>query len=178
LTWGDAHGGLGRREGMSRNMAMAPKLLGFLDREAIVTGLSATTKEEAIRELVSVAVSRGLVDAKHEAEVAQAVMDREKKGTTGLGDGIAVPHVKEHPHVKALCGAFGRSTTGIPFDAIDGKRVTLVFLILGAKGTSADHIVVLKKLAGLRQNEHFLRFLREAKDRDTIAEIIEEMAVA
>ena len=157
---------------------MTPKLLGFLDREAIVTELQAATKEEAIRELVTVAVTRGLVDAKYEDDVARAVLEREKKGTTGLGDGIAVPHVKEHPNVASLCGAFGRSTTGVRFDAIDGKPVHLVFLILGAKGTAAAHIAILKKLAGLRQNEHFLRFLRHAKGKEGIAEVIEEMAVA
>ncbi|HZV02899.1 MAG TPA: PTS sugar transporter subunit IIA [Planctomycetota bacterium] len=157
---------------------MASKLLGFLDRDAIVTELQASTKEEAIKELLAVAVAHGLVEAKHEAELARGIMEREKKGTTGLGDGIAVPHVKESPVVKSLCGAFGRSKTGVPFDAVDGKKVHLVFLILGAKGTAADHIAILKKLAGLRQNEHFLRFLREAKDKDAIAEVIEEMAVA
>ncbi|MBI3723702.1 PTS sugar transporter subunit IIA [bacterium] len=148
---------------------MAAKLLGFLDRDAIVTELNASTKEEAIRELVKVTVARGFVDAKHEDDLARGCLEREKKGTTGLGDGIAVPHVKESPHVKALCGAFGRSKQGVPFDAIDGKKVHLVFLILGAKGTAADHIAILKKLAGLRQNEHFLRFLKEAKDKDAIA---------
>jgi mannitol/fructose-specific phosphotransferase system IIA component (Ntr-type) len=61
---------------------------------------------------------------------------------------------------------------------VDGKKVHLVFLILGAKGTNAEHIGILKKLAGLRQNEHFLRFLREAKDKEAIADVIEEMAVA
>jgi len=57
----------------------------------------------------------------------------------------------------------------VPFDAVDGKKVHLVFLILGARGTSSEHITILKKLAGLRQNEHFLRFLREAKDKEAHA---------
>jgi mannitol/fructose-specific phosphotransferase system IIA component (Ntr-type) len=157
---------------------MASKLLGFLDREAIKTELQASTKEEAIRELIDLAVARGLVEQKHQEEIARGVLEREKRGSTGLGDGIAVPHVKESPHVKSLCGAFGRSKSGVNFDAVDGKKVHLVFLILGAKGTSNDHIAILKKLAGLRQNEHFLRFLREAKDRETIADVIEEMSVA
>jgi len=157
---------------------MASKLLGFLDRDAIVTELQASTKEEAIRELLKLTVSRGLIETKNEEEIARGIFEREKKGTTGLGDGIAVPHVKESALVKQLCGAFGRSKGGVPFDAVDGKKVHLVFLILGAKGTNQEHIAILKKLAGLRQNEHFLRFLREAKDKDEIAEVIEEMAVA
>jgi mannitol/fructose-specific phosphotransferase system IIA component (Ntr-type) len=154
------------------------KLLGFLERDAIKTELEATTKDEAIRELVAVLVKSGLCDPKHQDDLVRAVFEREKKGTTGLGDGIAVPHVKESPFVKQLCGAFGRSKAGIGFDAVDGKKVHLVFLIAGAKGTASEHVTILKKLAGLRQNEHFLRFLREAKDAGAIADVIEEMAVA
>jgi mannitol/fructose-specific phosphotransferase system IIA component (Ntr-type) len=157
---------------------MASKLLGFLDRDAIVTELKASTKEEAIRELLAVAVARGFVETKNEDEIARGILERERKGSTGLGDGIAMPHIKESALVKQLCGAFGRSKTGVPFDAVDGKKVHLVFLIQGAKGTNAEHIAILKKLGGLRQNEHFLRFLREAKDKEAIAEVIEEMAVA
>lgn len=158
---------------------MTAKLLGFLDREAIVTELEASDRDGAIRELVHLAVARGLVDAKSEKAVCDAVLERESRGTTGLGDGIAVPHVKESPHVKQLCGAFGRSKHGVDFHAVDGKKVTLVFLILGAKGTNNEHIAILRKLASLRQNEvHFFRFLREAKDRDAIAGVLEEMAVA
>ena len=154
------------------------KLLGFLERDAIKTELEATTKDEAIRELVKVVVARGLCDPKHHEELTRSVLEREKKGSTGLGDGIAVPHVKESAFVKQLCGAFGRSKQGIAFDAVDGKRVHLLFLICGARGTASEHITVLKKLSGLRQNEHFIRFLNDAKDAAGIAEVIEEMALA
>lgn len=154
------------------------KLLGFLERDAIKVELEASTKDEAIRELVKVLAARGSVDPKSVDELYKSVLEREKKGSTGLGDGIAVPHVKESALVKTLCGAFGRSMKGIPFDAVDGKKVHLIFLICGAKGTSTEHIGILKKLAGLRQNEHFLRFLREAKDAEAIGDVIQEMAVA
>jgi PTS system fructose-specific IIA component/PTS system nitrogen regulatory IIA component len=164
--------------GVGKERTVVSKLLGFLDREAIKTELEAATKTEAIRELVDIIVARGLCDPKHRDDLMRAVLEREKKGTTGLGDGIAVPHVKEFPHVKQLCGAFGRSTPGIPFDAVDGKRVHLVFLICGAKGTAGEHVVTLKKLSGLRQNEHFLRFLKQAKSAEEIADVIEEMALA
>jgi mannitol/fructose-specific phosphotransferase system IIA component (Ntr-type) len=154
------------------------KLLGFLERDAIKIELESSTKEDAIRELAKVVVARGLCDPKHQEELVRSILEREKKGTTGLGDGFAVPHVKESPHVKQLCGAFGRSRQGIPFDAIDGKKVHLIFLICGAKGTASEHVQILKKLAGVKQNEHFLRFLREAKDAEALGDVIEEMAIA
>lgn len=99
--------------------------------------------------------------------------------STGLGEGIAVPHVKDCPQVQGLTGAFGRWKKGIKFDAVDGNPVTLAFLILGGPGTAAEHMKVLKKLlASLRQNEHFLRFLRDAKDKAAVADIVKEMSGA
>ncbi len=152
------------------------KLLGFLDEAAIALNMVATTKDDAIRELIQLAVDKGGVAAKDQDKIFELVMEREARGSTGLGEGIAIPHVKDCPHVSGLTGAFARSETGVAFDAVDGNPVHLVFLILGGDGTAGDHIEILKKLAALRMNEHFLRFLRDAKDVPAAADIIKEMA--
>jgi mannitol/fructose-specific phosphotransferase system IIA component (Ntr-type) len=152
------------------------KMLGFLDEKAIMLDMKATSKDEAIRELIQLAVDKGGLNAKDQDKIVQRVMERETRGSTGLGDGIAIPHVKDCPSVSGLTGAFGRSEAGVPFDAVDGNPVHLVFLILGGEGTAGEHIEILKKLAALRMNEHFLRFLRDAKDEDAAVDIIKEMA--
>lgn len=151
------------------------RLLNFLTEDSIVLEMKSTTKEEAIEELIDVVVARGELAARDKPAVLKAVMEREKRGSTGLGYGIAVPHVRESPHVKGLTGAFGRSGDGIPFNAVDGNRVDLVFLILGGEGTGDDHALLLRKLAKLRENEHFLRFLRDARDVPSAADVIREM---
>jgi mannitol/fructose-specific phosphotransferase system IIA component (Ntr-type) len=152
------------------------KLLGFLNENAIELNLAATSKEEAIKELIQLAVDKGGMSSKNQDAVFKAVMEREARGSTGLGEGIAIPHVKDCSHLEGLTGAFGRSEEGIPFDAIDGNPVHLVFLILGGEGTATDHIEILKKLAAARMNEHFPRFLRDAEDVKAAADIIREMA--
>lgn len=152
------------------------KLLGFLSEDAIILDMDASDKEAAIRELVQKVIANGDANKKDEEKIVQAVLDREARGSTGLGDGIAIPHVKDCSLVKGLTGAFGRSSTGIPFDAVDGHPVHLVFLILGGSGTADEHIGVLRKLAALRMNEHFLRFLRDEKDENGVVETIKEMA--
>lgn len=152
------------------------KMLGFLDEDAIMLDMKATSKDEAIRELIQLAVDKGGLSAKDQDKIVQRVMERETRGSTGLGDGIAIPHVKDCPNVTGLTGAFGRSEAGVPFDAVDGNPVHLVFLILGGEGTASEHIEILKKLAALRMNEHFLSFLRDAKDVDAAVDIIKEMA--
>ncbi len=152
------------------------KLLGFLDEAAIDLNLTATSKEEAIKQLIQLAIDKGGMSDKEQDAVFKAVMEREARGSTGLGEGIAIPHVKDCASFEGLTGAFGRSEAGIPFDAIDGNPVHLVFLILGGEGTAGEHIEILKKLAALRMNEHFLRFLKDAEDDAAAADIIREMA--
>src|SRR5690606_14450395 len=107
------------------------KLLGFLEEEAVVLEMQARTKEDAIRELLQVTVKHGGLDEGQLESVYKQVMEREKRGTTGLGDGIAIPHVKDCKEIQGLTGAFGRSKKGVKFDAVDGNPVNLVFLILG-----------------------------------------------
>lgn len=157
---------------------MSEKLIGYLRTDALVLDMQAGTKEEAIRELVQVVVDHGEISADDQEAVVQAVLAREERGSTGLGDGIAIPHVRDCEHVNGLTGAFGRSTGGIPFDAIDGNPVDLVFLILGGPDTNDEHIKILQGLASLRQNQHFLRFLRDAADEEAVVDVIKEMSGA
>lgn len=154
------------------------KLLGFLSEDAMILDMQARTKDEAIRELLQATVATGGFAAKDLEAVYKQCLEREKRGSTGLGEGIAVPHVKDCPQVQGLTGAFGRWKKGIKFDAVDGNPVTLAFLILGGPGTAGEHMKVLRSLASLRQNEHFLRFLRDAKDKAGVADVVKEMAGA
>lgn len=152
------------------------RLFNFLAEDAIVLNMKSSSKEEAIEELIDVVVARGELAAKDKPAVLKAVMEREKRGSTGLGYGIAVPHVRESPHVSGMTGAFGRSEEGIPFNAVDGSSVHLIFMILGGQGTGDEHAQLLRKLAKLRENEHFLRFLRDAPDVTGAVEVIREMS--
>lgn len=152
------------------------KLLGFLSPDAVALGMQAAAKEDAIRELIQVLVDQGQLPPEKLEPVLASVLEREAIGSTGLGDGIAIPHVKDCEHITGLTGVFGRSEKGIAFEAIDGKPVHLMFLILGGPETSDEHIQVLRKLAALRMNEHFLRFLKGAEGKDQVIETIQEMA--
>ncbi len=151
------------------------KLLGFLTRETILADTTATTRDDIVRELVETVVEAGGVTEKNKGQVIEAVLDRERQGSTGIGGGIALPHVKETDLVKETCGAFGRSDAGVPYSAIDGAPVHLFFLIIAPKGTD-DYKGILTRLAKLSRDDHFIRFLRDAKDTEDIVGVIEEMA--
>lgn len=156
------------------------KLLGFLEEDSILLDVQAVTKEQVIRELVAVLEKNGRLIKKGKVveDVTKSVLEREKIGSTGFGGGIAIPHVKASPHVKELTGAFGRSSTGVDFGAVDGQPVKLFFLVVSPIDGTAEHLAVLRKLAQLGRNDHFLRFLRNARDEKDVASIIEEMAEA
>lgn len=151
------------------------KLLGFLDSENIIPELAAASREEALQEMVGALVSSGAMSEGDSKQAVEAILEREHRGSTGIGGGIALPHLRETSLVKAVHGVFGRSSSGIAFGAVDGQPVHLLFLLVAPAG-SEDYKPVLTHLARVGRNNHFLRFLKEAEDREEIVGVLEEMA--
>ena len=138
-----------------------------------VPRLEATTKSEAMAELVEVLrrtrrLSRPVAD-----EVLTALERREEMGSTGIGRGIGIPHVK-HASVKRIVGAFGRSVQGVEFQALDAAPVYLVFLLVSPQDDVTDHLHLLRKISALAQDADLRRFLRNAQSAAEIAEIMQE----
>ena len=105
------------------------KLSEFIVTEAIVPNVQATDRDGVVRELVASLADAGALPAAAVDEVTAAVLEREKKGSTGFGKGVAVPHVK-HPQVKKMAGTIGRSEAGVDFAALDHQPVYSVVLLL------------------------------------------------
>ena len=126
-------------------------------------------------ELVDVLVESKELPAANRDEVIRGVMKRERLGSTGIGAGLAMPHVKQSPDVPRMMGVFGRSEEGIEFDAVDGERVHLFFLLLSPPGDPGQHLEALKLLASLTRDENFRKFLRSAVGVDGIVETLAEV---
>lgn len=154
------------------------KLLGFLDPEAIVTDLSSTNKEEVIGQLVEETVKVGGIAKADQEAVIEQVLARESKGSTGLGGGIALPHVKGSQYARGLCGAFGRSEAGVDFKAIDGRPVHALFLILSSVDDLDEHTSILRRISKVRENEHYLSSFQKATDQEALAKLIEGLGGA
>jgi mannitol/fructose-specific phosphotransferase system IIA component (Ntr-type) len=108
--------------------------------------------------------------------VLRQLHEREALGSTGLGNGVAVPHVKQ-TRVAEIRLAVAISAAGIPFDAIDGRPVHIMFLVLGTKGAAPEeHLQVLRWVSGLARNADFRRFARSAGSRDALRELLTEMS--
>lgn len=151
------------------------KLLEIIPRDAILASLKAKTKEEAIEELVDALIQAKKLPTSSRDEVVRAVLKRERLGSTGIGSGLAVPHVKQSPHVPKIMGAFGRVIDGIEFGAIDGEPVHLLFLLLSPQGDPSVHLEVLKTLSSLTRDENFCKFLMAAEGLEEIVVTLAEI---
>jgi PTS system nitrogen regulatory IIA component len=147
------------------------KILDFLSPDAIKINLEASGKRQALEELVGPLNRIGKVsDGK---KVLEVLLEREELGSTGIGQGIAIPHGKSDA-VKELAASFGISRQGIPFDALDGEPVHILFLLVAPEGSAGIHLKALARISGLLKDKYFLKSLRSAQSKDEVIRIIQE----
>jgi PTS system fructose-specific IIA component/PTS system nitrogen regulatory IIA component len=149
------------------------KLSEFIVVDAIVPQLRATTRDEAIRELVQSLSDAGALDAEIVPEVVAALVKREQNGSTGFGKGVAVPHVK-HPKIPKMVGTVGRSGVGIDFAALDHQPVYSIFLLLSPENQPQQHLQAMNIVFQNLQKDMFRRFLRQSDSREKIRELLDE----
>ena len=146
-------------------------LIDLMSEETVELNLAATTKDEAIAELVHVMVKAGKILPQDRDSVVKAVRQREEVMTTGIGSGIALPHAKSEL-VPELMLAMARSGQGVDFNSIDGRPANLFFLLLSREDTTGPHIQALARLARLLRDEEFCQALRQTKDPGEVLQII------
>ena len=142
-------------------------LIDLVNENVIKTPMTAGDKPEVLRELVQVLKDAGQIDD-YDA-VLQAVQEREDKMSTGLQDGIAVPHGKSDA-VDNLKLAIGIAPEGIDFDALDGEPSNLFFLLVAPPDQAGPHVQALAEIAKLAQSKAFCKALASA---DSAAEVVE-----
>jgi len=145
----------------------------FLVREAILGDIVSSTKNEAIAEMTDALIKARVISQDLRQGVLTALLDREKLGSTGIGQGIAIPHAK-HPGIKKLVGLFARSREGVRFDALDGEPVHLFFLLLSNQECAAQHLEALAYVSKNLRQDIFRRFLLTARDEKEILELLDE----
>ena len=146
-------------------------LLDILSPESTIVDLKGETKEEIIAELVN---SLHLGDAINDKDkVLQAVLEREKIMSTGIGDGIAIPHGKSHAVVK-LVAALGTQKRGVDFEALDGEPAYVFFLLVSPANVSGPHIKALARISRLLKNDDFKKRLIAASSSEEIISVIQK----
>ncbi len=147
------------------------KVLDFLDTAAVVVDLAATHKRAALEELTTLLEKSGKVkDAKATVDI---LMEREKLGSTGIGQGIAIPHAKTDQTAQ-VTAAFGLSRRGVQFDALDGEPVYIFFLLLAPPDAAGVHLKALARISRLLKDKFFRQSLRDVKDSNEVIKIIKD----
>lgn len=139
--------------------------------EVVKVPLAGKTKNEVIRELVQVLLDAGRITELE--SVYDALLTREALGSTGLEQGVAVPHAKTRA-VRQLTAAIGIAPQGVDFQSADGEPSRLFFLLLAPPDQSGPHIQALAEIARLAQSPTFLRLLAGASSAREVAELIRE----
>ncbi len=147
------------------------KIQDIVSPEAIVDDLRADSKEGVLRELSEVIAT--IVPKLSADSLAAILMERESLGSTGIGDGVAIPHGKVGG-IEHLVAAFGRSRNGVQFHSLDGKPAHLFFLIVAPEYSAGMHLKALARISRLLKDERFRRSLLEAKDVGELRRILHE----
>jgi PTS system nitrogen regulatory IIA component len=143
-------------------------LTDLIAPNAVIPVLKVTSKKQAIQEL---AAQAGQLTGHSERTIAEILLQREKLGSTGVGNGIAIPHGKL-PKLGKLFGMFARLERPVDFEALDGQPVDLIFLLLAPETAGADHLKALARIARLLRDPDIGQKLRASQDADALYAVL------
>ena len=140
-------------------------VLEFLDPDSVIPSLRARTKKQVLQELAAHASRR--LHGLDEREVFETLLQRERLGSTGIGDGVAIPHGKL-PGLERLFGLVARLERPVDFEALDGLPVDVAFLLLAPESAGADHLKALAQVARVLREPGLLDRIRHARDGNAL----------
>lgn len=146
------------------------KILDIMTEKSIIQDLKGKTKKEVLEELIA-----ALLECKPQLDrerLLSVLLERERLGSTGIGDGIAIPHGKLKD-LDRLVLSFGRSRQGVDFESMDGKPVHLFFLLVAPESCAGIHLRALAKIARLLKNSSVRKRLATVAGKDEIYAVIQ-----
>ncbi|HWP26260.1 MAG TPA: PTS IIA-like nitrogen regulatory protein PtsN [Xanthobacteraceae bacterium] len=135
---------------------------------AVIPALKVNSKKQAIQEIAARAAA---LTGQNEREILEILLQREKLGSTGVGNGVAIPHGKL-PKLNRLFGLFARLDRPVDFEALDNQPVDLIFLLLAPEGAGADHLKALARVARLLRDPEIVQKLRESRDAEALYAVL------
>lgn len=145
-----------------------------LCKETVCMGLEANERDEALRELLDTLVERGQLEAQQVEPSLEALLAREKLGSTALGKGLAVPHARVDGLGRIIV-AFGYSRAGISFNSLDGQPVKYLFLVVAPEEEHQEYVALMGSISQLVRDGDFRRFLVATREREDIVDLVREM---
>lgn len=147
-------------------------LADIIDSRSLLPNLKVNTKKQLLQELAQALA--GLVAIDHRV-ILETLLQREKLGSTGLGQGIAIPHGRL-PSITRVYGIFARLSTPVAFDSVDGEPVDLVFTLISPNHAGADHLTALARVSRLLRHQATLAKLRGTETAEGLYAILTDPA--
>jgi nitrogen PTS system EIIA component len=149
-------------------------LTDLIAPDAVIPALKVISKKQALHELAARAAA---LTGQNERSIVEVLMQREKLGSTAVGNGIAIPHGKL-PKLERLFGMFARLGRPIDFEALDAQPVDLIFLLLAPEGAGADHLKALARVARLLRDPDVVHKLRASQDAEALYAVLAMQSAA
>lgn len=146
-------------------------IANLLKPDCILLDISASSKRELLEKI---AAQGALCSGLHQKEIFDALLQRERLGTTGTGDGVAIPHSR-FVNLKQIYGVFVRLSEPVDFESVDEKPVDLVFALLAPESAGADHLLALSQIARVFKDETAKQKLRESKNQSLIGAVFADV---
>lgn len=146
------------------------KITDYMSKDLISLDLKGTNKTEVLKELNELLIKSGKINNKEKC--LDALVNREKLGSTGIGKGVAIPHAKTE-YADDLTIAFGISKNGVNFNAVDEEKVNIFFVFASPMKKSKIYLKILARISRLIRNEEFRKKLLSAKDIQEILNLID-----
>jgi len=143
-------------------------LIDILSPEAVISTLRVNGKKQALQEISERAAEISRLPAR---EIFDSILQRERLGSTGVGDGIAIPHGKLLK-CQRIFGVFARLERAIDFEALDGMPVDLIFLLVAPESAGADHLKALATIARVLRNASLAAQLRATRDASALYSVL------
>lgn len=150
------------------------KMSKALKKKNVFTDLRATAKEEALKEMIGHMQEGGDLAPRLAKSALEALLAREKMGSTGIGNGIAIPHVKLKGGPSETLVAIGRSDAGVDFASIDGEKVHVLFLVVSHEDRAEDHLGILKTISTLVRDGYRHRLLLGSKTPEDFVDLFKD----
>jgi PTS system nitrogen regulatory IIA component len=147
------------------------KIMDFLSQDTIIVDLKATDKKSAIIELTEVLKNNKKI--RNSEDIINIVLEREKLGSTGIGQGVAIPHGKTDL-LQEQIGVLGISRKGIEFNSLDGEPVHIIFLLVGPIEVAGQHLKALSRISRLFKDKFLRQAIKEAKTTQEVVKLIQQ----
>jgi len=149
-------------------------LVDYCIRDAILCNMEVGDKEDAVRQLVAALGQSKAIPKTKVTAIRKEVIERERQATTGIGNGVGVPHARSD-HAKNLCLAIGRIPEGIDYGAVDGERVRVMLMLVSPKNATEEHLAVMKAIVRIVRDPYQCKRLHGCRSIESFLDLIAEV---